>query len=116
VPGGILGGVPGGLPGFGGVQVGPGEGEPPVAIYKPACLYPPEARRNRVEGVVILLLVVRRDGTVGPIRVVRSVDRTLDQAAIECVRQWRFRPGTLRGQPVDALFSLTIAYSIQGGS
>ena len=49
----------------------------------------------------MLEIVVRRDGSVGDVRLKRSLDRGLDQRAIEAVRQWRFAPARRHGVPVD---------------
>lgn len=88
------------------------QGEPPVPIRKIDPIYPEAARRLRIEGVVILELVVKKDGTVGDIKVLRSLNPLLDQAAIEAARQWRFKPGRVNGRPVDAFFVLTVRFNL----
>ena len=88
------------------------QGEPPVAIRKVDPIYPEAARRLRIEGVVILEIVVKKDGSVGSIKVLRSLNPLLDQAAIEAARQWRFRPGKVNGRPVDAYFVLTVRFNL----
>jgi TonB family protein len=65
--------------------------EPPVPIQQPAPVYPERARRAGLAGDVMLHVQVLHDGRVGRVRVLRSVPG-LDEAAIACVRRWRFRP------------------------
>ena len=71
--------------------------------------------RAKVQGEVILECVVENDGTVGRIRVVRSLDSIfgLDEEAIKAARQWRFVPGTRQGQPVPVLVTIAIAFALR---
>ena len=67
--------------------------------------YTADAMRARVQGAVLVVCVVREDGTITDVRVVRAPDPTfgLDQQAVAAVRQWKFAPGTRRGDDaVDA--------------
>lgn len=70
--------------------------------------YPDAARVVRVEGTVVLRGVVRRDGTVDSLEVLRSPASGLgfEAAAIAAVRQWRFRPAVLDGRTVDAYLTI----------
>lgn len=88
------------------------QGEPPVAIHKVDPVYPEASRRMRQEGVVILEIIVRKDGTVGDIKVLRSLNPILDQAAVDAASQWRFKPGKVNGRPVDAYFILTVRFNL----
>jgi TonB family protein len=54
-----------------------------------------------VEGEVILYGVIRQDGTVDSIQLVRGIDPQLDAYSIEAFAQWKFQPATKEGQPVD---------------
>ncbi|PYQ74995.1 MAG: hypothetical protein DMG01_19675 [Acidobacteria bacterium] len=58
---------------------------------------------------------MRKDGTVGTAVVVRSLDQTfgLDQEALKAVRQWRFEPGTLKGEAVDVLVSIELTFTLK---
>ena len=73
----------------------------PEAINKLDPIYPQELARDRVEGTVTLYAVIHRDGTVGEIKVVKSVDKLLDYAAMRALSGWRFLPGMKNGAPVD---------------
>jgi TonB family protein len=59
------------------------------------------ARRARYQGTVVLQAIVRRDGTIDILRVVRSLGLGLDERAVDALKQWRFQPGTKNGQAVD---------------
>ena len=62
--------------------------------------YTSDAMRAKVQGTVLLECVVRPDGTVGDVQILRSLDATfgLDQEAIKAAKQWRFAPGTRLGE------------------
>ncbi len=78
-----------------------GELSPPVATLKVDPAYPSEAIRERVEGTVTLYAVIRKDGTVGSVRVLRSVDERLDTNARVALEHWHFRPAMKNGEAVD---------------
>jgi protein TonB len=115
IPGGIPGGVPGGIPGGGPVRVETVGGTPPKPLAPIQCMYPEAARRLRLEGIVILEAIILKDGTVGSIRTLRSLNELLDQAAMDCLRSYRFEPGKINGRPVDSYYVLTVRYTLQGG-
>jgi protein TonB len=56
---------------------------------------------EHITGEVVLYAIIRKDGSVDSIQLVRSLDPRLDKAAIEALGQWKFNPGTRAGQPVD---------------
>lgn len=74
--------------------------EAPVAVKKVDPRYPGEARRQRLEGVVFLYGIIREDGSVDSVRVVRSVHELLDANAVAAFERWRFEPGRKNGVPV----------------
>jgi protein TonB len=76
--------------------------------------YTIEALEQRIQGSVRLEVVVTRDGQVGAVRVLRSLDpRGLDEQAIAAVRQWRFDPGRVAGVPVDVIANVIVDFSIR---
>jgi TonB family protein len=75
--------------------------------------YPKEPFDARIEGTVGLELVVQANGSVGDVRVVKSLNPDLDEAAMACARRWRFRPGTKDGQPIDLIVTLDISFSLR---
>jgi len=78
-----------------------GEISAPVAIRKVDPKYPQAMVLDHVEGEVILYGVIRRDGSVDSIQIVRGFDEQLDANAIEAFAQWKFQPATKDSQPVD---------------
>lgn len=83
-------------------------------LDNPAPRYPVESRRRREEGTVRLRVSVGVDGRVSEIGVVRSSGfERLDDAALDAVRKWRFRPGMQAGVPVEAVGFLSIPFKLQ---
>src|SRR5258708_30083580 len=130
VPGGVVGGIPGGVLS----EVLRSRGSAPVLattpapkrirvparmaeanlVYDVAPKYPPEAGRAQIEGTVVLLAVIGKDGTVEDVRVERGLP-VLAQAAIEAVKQWRYRPYLLNGEPVEVASQITINFTLSRG-
>jgi TonB family protein len=75
--------------------------------------YTNEARRLAIEGDVDLEIVVRADGSVGPIRIVRGLEPGLDRNAVAAVRQWRFDPARREGTPVDVIVQVSVAFTLR---
>jgi TonB family protein len=73
----------------------------PSAMHKFDPAYPLELMRQNVGGTVILYGVIHADGTVGNVRVLRSVDDRLDQFATQAIAKWQFQPATKNGSAVD---------------
>ncbi len=132
VPGGVVGGIPGGVlsevlhstgsapvlattpaPAPKRIRVPAGIAEANL-VYDVAPKYPPEAGRARIEGTVVLLAVIGKDGTVEDVRV-KSGLSVLTQAAIEAVKQWRYRPYLLNGEPVEVDSQITINFNLSRG-
>jgi len=63
--------------------------------------YPPTLIKDHVEGEVVLYAVIRRDGSVDSIQLVRGIDEQLDANAMQALSQWKFRPATKQGAPVE---------------
>jgi TonB family protein len=105
---------PGSGGGTGGGPYRPGSGiEPPILVREVRPSYTAEARRQAIEGDVELEIVVRANGTVGNVRVRRSLGAGLDQKAVEAVRQWRFTPAHRQGTPVDVVVSVSVEFSLR---
>lgn len=75
--------------------------------------YPPEEREKGTEGRVRMETMIRADGAVEVIRVVRSLGAVMDRAAIEAVEKWRFEPGTIDGRPVDMRLRVDVVFSLE---
>ena len=71
--------------------------------------------RAKIQGVIEVEAVVQTDGTVGMVRVVRSLDKEhgLDDQAVRAVKQWRFRPGKRGGVAVPVLVSIELTFALR---
>jgi len=86
----------------------------PVLIKEVKPQYTKGAMDRRVEGNVELVAIVLKDGTVGEdVRVTKSLDAELDQAAIDAAKQWRFRPGTKDDTPVDVQVNFEMSFKLK---
>jgi TonB family protein len=106
----------GGNFGGGAYQIGNGVSSPTlIKEVKPN--YTGDAMRAKIQGVVEMEAWVLPDGTVDPnhIKITRSLDSTfgLDQQAIIAVKQWRFRPGTFKGQPVAVIVTVELTFTLR---
>jgi protein TonB len=132
---GVVGGVPGGVPGgsMGGVM-GSIIGGTPVAVPKVAVqrvrvsqgvtqgmvvhrvnpTYPPLARTARVQGAVVLAAIIGKDGAIQNLHVI-SGHPLLTQAALDAVKQWRYKPYILNGEPVEVDTQITVNFTLSGG-
>jgi protein TonB len=110
VPGGVVGGVLGGVPGSGPVPVMDYD-RPPRPLRMPRPEYPSEAFVKKVEGTVVLQILIDEHGRVAQARVVRSIPM-LDQAALHAVRTWAFIPALRGGQPVATLALAPVSFRI----
>jgi periplasmic protein TonB len=100
--------------GMGGGPYRPGSGvAPPRLLKEVRADYTDEARRANVTGEVVLEIVVRRDGTVGDVRILQRLGSGLDQRAVQAVRQWRFAPATLKGAPVDVIVEVGVEFKLR---
>jgi len=81
----------------------------PRKIYDVRPVWPAEARRAGVQGIVIVEFTIGIDGAVADARILRGIP-LLDQAALDCVRQWRYEPTLLNGRPVPTLMTAAVTF------
>jgi|SRR5689334_629750 len=128
VPGGVQGGVVGGV--LGGVGNGPapppkpaqpkgpvrvgGNVKRPELVHKVEPTYPPLARQTRVQGNVVIDCVIDKQGNVTQVKAV-SGHPLLVQSALSAVKQWKFKPTMLNGQPVDVAMTVTVQFNMANG-
>ena len=92
------------------VRVG-GDVRAPQKVHHVAPVYPAIARSGGITGLVILEAIIDVTGSVRDVRVLRSVP-LLDDAAVAAVRQWRFTPTLLNGQPIPVIMTVTVSFSL----
>ena len=130
-----IGGVPGGVPGgqaggvLGGIIGGTGSNMPPPPKETPKRirvggqvqqakvlvriqpLYPPLAKQARIQGTVRLQAVIAKDGSIQELQVL-SGHPLLVQAALDAVRQWRYQPTLLNGEPVEVVTTIDVVFTL----
>ena len=84
----------------------------PIVIYKPDPAYTKEARAAKLQGDVQLKVTVATDGTVSDVKVVRSLDKGLDENAIKALKTWKFLPATKGGKPVPFTSTVDITFKL----
>jgi TonB family protein len=100
--------------GTGGGPYRPGSGvEPPRLLREVRADYSDAARRANIEGEVELEIVVRSNGSVGEVRLLRGLPGGLNERAIEAVRQWRFAPARMKGVPVDVIVTVGVEFKLR---
>jgi protein TonB len=128
VPGGVAGGSMGGV--LGGVIGGAGSSAPPPPpkaavtrtrvggavqaaklVNRVQPIYPPLARQTRISGTVKLHAIIGKDGSVQQLQVV-SGHPLLVQSALDAVRQWRYQPTLLNGEPVEVDTEIDVIFSL----
>lgn len=82
----------------------------PTATRKVDPAYPLQLMRENVEGTVIVYAVIHADGSVGAVRVLRGIDDRIDPFARQAISQWKFRPATKHGAPVDVEATFLIPF------
>jgi len=132
---GVVGGVPGGPGQIGGV-IGGIISSTPVAVPKVATptrirvssgvtqgllvrrvepQYPQMAKIARVQGAVVLAAVIGKDGAIQNLHVVSTASPLLNGAAMEAVKQWKYKPYILNGEPVEVDTNITVNFTLSGG-
>jgi TonB family protein len=100
--------------GTGGGPYRPGSGiEPPRLLQEVKASYTDEARRQGIAGDVVLEIVVRRDGSVGEVRVLQGLGGGLNDRAVQAVRQWRFAPARRLGAAVDVIVEVAVEFKLR---
>jgi protein TonB len=135
VPGGVPGGTPGGVIGgiIGAAPVAPPPPPPKVEVQKPVTpqrirvggnvqaakiinqpkpVYPPLAKQARIQGTVRFTAIIGRDGTIQNLQLI-SGHPLLVPAAQEAVKQWRYQPTLLNGEPVEVITQIDVNFTLQ---
>jgi protein TonB len=127
VPGGIAGGSAGGV--LGGIIGGAGMPPPPKAapsrirvggnvqaaslVRKVDPIYPPIAKTAHISGTVVLHAIIGKDGSVQNLEYVNGPP-LLMKAAMDAIKQWRYKPTMLNGEPVEVDTTISVVFSLGG--
>ena len=89
-----------------------GDVQKPVKIESPAPVYPPELKKERVEGQVIAHTVITEEGRVESVEILETPRPEFGDAVRESLAKWKFEPATLDGEPVSVFYQLTINFRL----
>lgn len=81
-------------------------------IHKVEPIYPMDAKAARIQGTVVLAAVIGEDGHVRDLHILQSAGDALDAAAFQAVRQWRYKPTMLLGQPVSVNTTISVVFTL----
>jgi TonB family protein len=99
-------------PPAGPLRVG-GDVKAPVVRTRVEPVYSEKARKDHIEGIVILEMLIDTTGHVRNVTVLKGLPEGLSEAAVTAVRQWTFDPATRNGQPVDVIFNITLSFHLK---
>jgi TonB family protein len=85
----------------------------PQVVHEAKPAYTADAQRAGVQGTVVLSVVVTTEGTVGDVKVTKSLQSELDTEAIKAAKRWRFTPGTKDGKPVPVVVTLELTFTLR---
>jgi TonB family protein len=85
---------------------------PPRALNAPNPEYTDAAKKAKIEGTVLLRLIINAQGLPEHVRVEKSLDPGLDQSAVEAIERWTFAPATKDGKPVPVLINVKLNFSL----
>ena len=88
----------------------PGQAFPPEIIESTPAPYPESARGRGIEGRVVLMVLVRRDGSVGAASVSEGLEASLDQSALDTVKEWKFAPAMRGGKTVEVVLEVEVEF------
>ena len=88
-------------------------GTQPEEVDRVVPRYPMAARAASAGGRVVIRGIVRRDGRIDNVEILKDLPYGLGEAAREAVEQWRFRPATYRGEPIDVYYTVTVNFRLQ---
>ena len=116
VMGGVLGNIPAAVPKVATpqrVRVSQGVSQG-LLVHKVQPSYPPLARQARIQGTVVLQALIGKDGSIQNLHVV-SGHPMLTNAALEAVKEWKYKPYILNGEPVEVETTINVNFSLSGG-
>jgi TonB family protein len=90
-----------------------GDVKPPEKLYSPQPAYTEIARKARIQGVVIVQAIIDKAGQVTNVKVLKGLPMGLEEAAVDAIKQWKFKPATLNGKPVTVYYNLTVNFKLQ---
>ncbi len=102
-------------------EIEPEQGEPihvggdvkkPEKLHTPQPSYTEEAREAGIQGVVITQCIIDRSGRVRQVKILKGLPNGLSEKAASTIKEWRFKPATLDGKPVEVYYNLTVHFRL----
>ena len=84
----------------------------PKRVYTPDPEYSEKARRKKINGTVVVAMIVTQEGRVREVKISKSLDEGLDKQALAAVRTWKFEPATKDGKPVAVHLNVDVSFSL----
>lgn len=85
---------------------------PPMLIYQPNPPYPQDSKAAKLEGNVVLEVMIAADGTVSNVKVINSLNKELDDIAVKTVKKWKFLPALKAGEPVACKSAVSVNFKL----
>jgi TonB family protein len=92
----------------------PEQALPPTIAESTPAPYTESALARRIEGTVVLMVLVRRDGSVGAASVSKGLEASLDESALRTVREWKFAPAMRNGKTVEVVLEVEVRFQLPG--
>jgi TonB family protein len=86
----------------------------PTIVESTPAPYTESARAGGIEGTVVLMVLVRRDGSVGAASVSRGLEASLDESALRTVKEWKFAPAMRGGKTVEVVLEVEVSFRLPG--
>ncbi|MBA7702723.1 hypothetical protein ES703_111493 [subsurface metagenome] len=90
-----------------------GDIKPPKLIKKVDPIYPAEARKEGISGVVLLSVRSDEQGNIVGVKIVKSPHELLSKASVEAVKQWKYEPMLIKGKPMPIIFTVTMTFKLK---
>jgi TonB family protein len=90
----------------------PEQTQPPTIVESTSAPYTESALAKRIEGTVILMVLVRRDGSVGAASVSRGLEASLDESALRTVSEWKLAPAMRNGKTVEVVLEVEVGFRL----
>ena len=87
--------------------------KPPKLLKKVNPFYPEEARKNKIQGVVVLRVRIDEQGSVEQTMIIKSESSLLNKPATDAVKQWKYEVLNLKGKPTPVVFNVTISFKLK---
>jgi TonB family protein len=101
-------------PGSHATLASPEQALPPTIVESTPAPYTEAALARKIEGTVVLMVLVRRDGSVGAASVSRGLEASLDESALRTVKEWKFAPAMRQGRTVEVVLEVEVSFRLPG--